>query len=120
MERLGGLAEQPARCQLRYQALHLRGAEKEIDFGNSRFELALVTLYHASDRDNGLASSITLVAGSLDHRVDRFLLGGVDEATGIDDDDLGVREVGRILGRVIRQLRQIALGVDRVLVAAER
>ena len=62
--------------------------------------------------------SVLQTAG-LDHRVDRLLLGRVDEAAGVDDDDLGVARSLTVLGAASDELREVALAVDGVLVAAE-
>ena len=77
-------------------------------------------LDHAADGDDGLTATAGLESRRLDHRIDRFLLGGVDEAAGIDDDEVGLAQLRSVFGRVIGQLRQVSLAIDRILVAAER
>jgi hypothetical protein len=78
-----------------------------------------VPLHETADRDDCLTDAVGLVTASFHDGIDRLALGGVDEATGIDDDDLGFIEVGRRLGAAGDQLGQISLAVDGVLVAAE-
>ena len=52
--------------------------------------------------------------------VDGFALGGVDEAAGIHQDDVGGLEVADDLGPMADQIPHEPLGIDRRLVAAER
>ncbi len=112
-------AEKSSLGEFRNEPLHLGGPKKEIDFGQHIDELLLVALDHASNCHDRLAAAVGLEARCLDHRVDRFLLGGVDEAAGVDDDYFGVSQVRGVLGGIVRELREIALAVDGVLVAAE-
>jgi hypothetical protein len=59
----------------------------------------------------------------LDHlkdSVDGLLLGGVDEAAGVDDDDLGVFGSGGEFGSVVMEEAHHDLGVDEVFGASER
>jgi len=79
-----------------------------------------VALDHASDGNYCLAAARRLVSGRLDHRIDRLFLRRVDEATGVDDDDLRLGEIRGVFGREIRQVCEISLAVDSVLVAAKR
>jgi len=84
---LAHFAKQTSLDKLWHKPLHLGGAEEEIDFRKYIGELRLVALDHAADGNDGLAASRRLETRGFDHRVDRFLLGGVDEAARIDDDD---------------------------------
>jgi hypothetical protein len=99
---LGRFTKQSALVELRHESLHLGRAKEEIDFRNGIDELGFVALDHATDRDDCLAAPLRLESRGLDHRVDRFLLGGVDEATRVDDDDFGVGEIRGILGGIVR------------------
>ena len=56
----------------------------------------------------------------LEDGVDGLLLGGVDEAAGVDDEDLGVFGAGGELGAAAMEQAHHDLGVDEVLGAAER
>jgi len=82
-------------------------------------ELVAMPLDHASDGHHGLRRSFRLHSPRFDNCIDRFALGRVDEAAGIHDDQLRGRRVGDPLGAVIEELREVALRVDGVLVAAE-
>src|SRR4051812_19668930 len=105
----GYVVDQPALVELRDEPIHLRRAEKEIDFGKGVRQLLLVALHHAADADHGAAASGFLEPSRLDQRVDRFLLGRVDESAGVDDDDLGFVDVGRELRAIVRELSDVAL-----------
>jgi hypothetical protein len=78
-----------------------------------------VALHHAPETDDRAARPRVLQATGIDERVDRFLLGGVDESAGVDDDDFGLGEVGRELPTAIGELRDVPLAIDGVLVAAK-
>jgi len=88
----------------------------------SRDDLGVVAVLDSrlANRDYRLAAALCLESRSLDHRIDGFLLRGVDEAAGVDDDYLGVGQIRGVLRGEIRELRKVALAVDGVLVAAER
>jgi hypothetical protein len=60
------------------------------------------------------------VLDHLEDGVDGLLLGGVDEAAGVDDDDLGVFGAGGQLGSVVVEQAHHDLRVDEVFGAAER
>ena len=112
--------EQPALLELGNEPVDFRRAEEEVDFGQRVDQLVLVALHHAADADDRLAAPVFLEPPGFDERVDRLLLRGVDEAARVDDDDVGVRHVRRVLGAAVGELRDVALAVDGVLVAAER
>jgi hypothetical protein len=59
------------------------------------------------------------VLDHLEDGVDGLLLGGVDEAAGVDDDDLGVFGARGELGSVVVEEAHHDLGVDEVFGAAE-
>ena len=79
-----------------------------------------MTLDHAANGNYRPANSIGLVPTSFDERIDGFLLRGIDEATRVDDNDVGFRKILRVLAAAGGKLPKISLGVDSVLVAAER
>ena len=66
------------------------------------------------------AAVFALVLDHLEDGVDRLLLGGVDEAAGVDDDDLGVFGALSQLGAVVVEKPHHDFGVDEVFGAAER
>ncbi|GAA3216319.1 hypothetical protein GCM10020256_18520 [Streptomyces thermocoprophilus] len=68
-------------------------AEDAVGFGEGFGEFLAVPLGHAADRDDGLGSAVSLEVVGLEEGVDGVLLGGVDEAAGVDDGDIGVRGV---------------------------
>src|SRR5215208_1397574 len=119
MQGLGSVSKQAAVTQFGYKLLHLGRSQKEIDFWKRLEELVLVAFDHAAHRDYSLAATSRLESRGFNHRVDRFLLRSVDEAASVDDDYVGIFEVGSVFRRVVRELRQITLAVDGVLVAAE-
>ena len=66
-----------------------------------------------------LARAVLLVLRHLEDRVDRLLLGGVDERAGVHDEHVGFGRVARqLVARLLRQAEH-HLGVDEVLGAAE-
>ena len=73
-----------------------------------------------ADGDYRLAAALRLESRGLDHRVDRLFLRGIDEPAGVDDDHFRVGEIRGVFRGKIRELREVALAVDGVLVAAKR
>jgi len=115
----GRLADQAALHELRHEAVHLARAEEQVHLGERVRELALVTLDHAADRDHRLRPARLLQAPGFDDGVDALLLRGVDEAAGVHEDDVGVLGPVSGLGAPVGELREIPLGVDRILVTPE-
>jgi hypothetical protein len=113
------IAKHAAALELGHEAIHFRGAEKQVDFRQMLEQLLLVALDHTADGDDGLTRAILLEAAGLDQCVDRLLLGGINEAARVDDDDLSGREVTDGLGAASDQSREVALAVDGILVAAQ-
>ena len=114
------VAQQPELGELRNEAVNFGRAEEEVDLGQCVDQLVLVALHHAADADDRFAVPCVLETACFDERVDRLLLGGVDEAAGVDDDDVGFRHVARILGAAVGELRDVALAIDGVLVTTQR
>ena len=96
----------------------LSGADYGVDFGDVAADLVAVALDEAAG-DNELAGRTGgLEAGHFEDGVDGFLLGRVDEATGVDDEDLGFFWVrGEACAGAVEQAHH-DLGVDEVLGAA--
>ena len=111
--------EQAPLFQLGHETPHLGRAEEQVDFGQRVEQLRLVSLDHAADGDDRLAVAGALPGTGFDNRVDRLLLGRVDEPAGVDEDDVGVIGIGGIRGAAILEIGDVPLGVDGVLVAAE-
>ena len=72
----------------------------------------LVALDQAADGDDGFDVAVLLQFRRGEDGVDRFLLRGVDEAAGIDEDDVGMLKVGGHDRPVADQVADEALGVD--------
>lgn len=68
-------------------------AEHPVRFRQRLGEVLAVPLGHAAHRHDGLGSAVTLEVVGLQEGVDGVLLGGLDEATGVDDGDVRVRGV---------------------------
>ena len=100
-------------------ARHFAGPEKRIDLGDVLRELVAVALRETAGHDETRALAVTLVLGHLQDRVDRFLLGVVDEGAGVHDDDVGIRGVRRELVPGLLREPQHHLAVDEVFRAAE-
>ena len=100
----------------------LAGAYDGVDFGDVLADFVAVALDEAAGYDEalGAASVGDLVLDHLEDGVDGFLLGGVDEAAGVDDEDVGVFGAGGELGSSAMEQAHHDLGVDEVLGAAER
>lgn len=79
------------------------GSDDCVHFRDVLLDLVAVTLYQAAGYDDalGFAAVLLLVLDHLEDGVDRLLLGGVDEAAGVDDDDLGVFGPGGEFGSVV-------------------
>jgi hypothetical protein len=98
---------------------HVARAEQVIDLGQLVRELVRMTLTQATGHDELLAAAFFLVACQIEDRVDRLLARRVDEAAGVDDDDLGVTRVVDVLVAFALGHPQHDLGVDPVLRTAE-
>jgi len=120
MQALGFRADHAALSKLLREPSALGCSKKHVDFRQSFRQLGLMPLDHAAHSNYCLAHTVGLIASRLEHRVDGFLLRRVDEAAGVDDDYIGFAELRRELAAVIRQLGQVSLGIDGILVAAER
>ena len=99
--------------------MHFRGAEKQVDLRQRVDQFRFVTFDHAADGDDGLTSTFGLETSRLDHGVDGFFLGGVDEATRIDDDQISLAKLRREFGGIVGQLREVSLAIDCIFVAAK-
>ena len=93
----------------------LAGAERRVDLRDLAAQLGVVALGEAARHDEPLRAARLLLARHLEDRVDRLLLGAVDEGAGVDDDHVRLLRVGH--ERVARALQpaQHHLAVDEVL-----
>jgi hypothetical protein len=74
-----------------------------VDFGDVLLDFVAVALDEAAGDDDalGFTAVLLLVLDHLEDGVDGLLLGGVDEAAGVDDDDLGVFGTGGQLSTIM-------------------
>jgi hypothetical protein len=100
----------------------LAGADDGVDFGDVAADLVAVALDEAAGDDEALGAAAVgdFVLHHLEDGVDGLLLGGVDEAAGVDDEDVGVLGARGELGAAAMEQAHHDLGVDEVLGAAER
>ena len=114
-----GRRSQPRRLQDRLQ---LARADDRIDLGDVPADLVAVSLHQASGNDQPLrlTAMLELVLHHLEDGIHRLLLGGIDEATGVDDEDLSVLGArGQLTAGAVEQPHH-HLGVNQVLRAAQR
>ncbi len=97
-------------------------ADECIDFGHLACEFLGKTLRHAAAHDQLLAGFFAQAAllVRVEDCVDGFLLRGVDERAGVDDEHVGLVGVGRDFHSVFQNAAEHDLGIDEVLRAAER
>ena len=86
-------------------------AEHAVGLGQRLGEFLAVPLGHAADGHDGLGSAVILEIVGLQEGVDGVLLGGLDEATGVDDGDV---RVGGVLDELPAVRRQAACELLRV------
>ena len=111
--------EEPPRPELRDQPAHLGEAEEEIHLRDFRLELLLVALDEAPHRHDRAHVAVRLERARLEDRVDGFFLRRLDEAAGVDHDDLGPLDAGKDPSPVSDEGGHQPLGVHGVLVAAQ-
>jgi hypothetical protein len=95
-------------------------AQDRVDAVEALLEVGPVALGKAAGDDHGLEPTLAL---ELDHgldRVHRLLLGGGEEAAGVDDDDVRLLVVGAEVESPLGQVSQEDLAVHEVLGAPER
>ncbi len=98
---------------------HVAGSEHGVDLRDLRLQLVAIPLAQAPRHHQAPAGAGLLQLRQLEDRIDRLLLGRIDERARIDDEHLRLGGIGR--QHVARLLRQAHhdLGVDEVLGAAE-
>ena len=75
-------------------AFQFVGADEGVDFGQFLADIAAVAFDQAAGDDQFAGAADFLVLGHLEDGVDRFLLGGVNEAAGVDDEYVGLIGMG--------------------------
>ena len=73
----------------------------------------------AAGYDEALGAAGVFELGHFEDGVDGFLLGGVDERAGIDDDDVGVLRMSGEFVPIEDEISHHDFGVDEILGAAE-
>ena len=96
----------------------LAGADYGVDFWDALPDFVAVALDEAAGDDELAGRAGGFVAGHLEDGVDRLLLGGVDEAAGVDDEDLGLFGMGGEARAGAVEQAHHHLGVDEVFGAA--
>ena len=111
-------APRPARAD--DDCRYLAGAQDDIDLRDLRLQFVAITLRQAAGHHQLLASAGLPAFRHLQDGVNRFLLGAVDEGTGVDDDDVRVSGVGgnRVSGSFGQPQHHLA--IYEVLGAAQR
>jgi hypothetical protein len=92
--------------------------DEAVDLGDLAGELVAEAVDHAAGHQD-LLDPLPLPSHDLEDRVDRLLLGLLDEGAGVDDHRVGMVEVLDDLVAAARQLAQHDLAVDEILRAAE-
>jgi len=69
---------------------HVAGAEEVIHLGHAFGQLFAIALAQATGDDQLLAAAVFFLIGEREDGVDGLLLGRVDEAASVDDDDFGL------------------------------
>ncbi len=101
---------------------NLPGSKGGVDFRDLPAQVGVVPLGQASGHDEPALDSVRgrgLEAGHFQNRVDRLLLGPVDERAGIHHDHVGGRHVGGNQMPPPLQRSQHHLGIDEILRAAQ-
>ena len=94
------------------------GADYGVDFRDALQDFVAVALDQASGNDQFAGRAGGFEAGHLEDGVDGLLLGGVDKAAGIDDEDLGFFGMGGEARAGAVEQAHHDLGVDEVFGAA--
>jgi hypothetical protein len=100
-------------------AIELVGADDGVDFRDVGANIVAIALDQATSNHEATGFASFLIFGHLKDGVDGFLLCGIDEAAGVDYDDVGVGGFGRKLVTVLDELAHHDLSVDEVFRAAE-
>ena len=111
--------KQPSLRELRHQRVQVMEAQEHVDLGHLLPQVFLVPLDEAPHCNHGLDRSVLLELGRAQDRLDRLLLGRVDEPARVDDHHVGVLDVRHDRRAVPHELTHQALGIHGGLVTAE-
>ena len=116
---LGGVGDGGFAFDRAQHVVHLSGAEGGVDLGDLAAQLLVVALGEAAGDHQTPRAARLLLARHLEDRVDRFLLGPVDERARVDDDDVRLFRVRHQPVPALRQVPEHHLAVDEVLGAPQ-
>ena len=95
------------------------GAEDGVDIGNVLLDIGPEAFDETAGDHEALGFAGSFVFGHFQNGVDGFLLGGVDEAAGVNNDDVGIGRLGSKLVAVCHELAHHDLGINEIFWAAE-
>ena len=98
----------------------LAGADYGVYFRDAFLNFVAIALDEATGDDELAGAARGFVAGHFEDGVDGLLLGGVDEGTGVDDEDFGFFGMGGEAGAGAVEQAHHDLGIDEVFRATER
>jgi hypothetical protein len=119
--RMGGyrIRDQTARGECGHESVQIVESKEEIDLRHLVSQILLIALYETPHTDDRLDLPSLLERGGLEQRVDRLLLGSVDEAARVDEDDVGRLDVLDDRRTVTHQVSNESLRIDGGLVTAQ-
>ena len=93
-------------------------SQEGVDFRHFLHQIFFILLAQAARDDEYLAFPFRLIAGSLQYRINGFLLGFFNERTGIDDDDIRLGQVFCDFHMAIAEDAQHDFRINKVFGAA--
>ena len=105
----------------RAKLAHLIESDERIDFRQLRAQFVREPLRHAAAHDQSLMWPLIKSALLMraENRIDRFLLGRIDERTGVHHQHIGLLCVRRDFHSALQNAAEHDLGVDQILGATE-
>ena len=94
------------------------GSQEGIDFRHFFHQIFFILLAQAARDDEYLTFPFRLIAGSLQYRINGFLLGFFNECTCIDDDDIRLGQIFRDLHMAVAEDAQHDFRINKVFGAA--
>lgn len=99
---------------------YLIDSHESVDFGEQFWEFVAKALGHASGNNDGLTAVIGIAdGGRFEDGIDGFLLGGVDEGAGIDDDGVGVGGFVGDFEALLEEGAEHDFGINQIFRATE-